>query len=104
MARVLGQDLNLTEKVILANMTLHEGWQILKKLMTDACVQATQDMVKLDPINDSGYDRKLKLLQARARLMNEFCSSVLASAEWHVNEGMTEENERKEQGEYVQSR
>lgn len=94
MAMLLGESLTLTEKVILANMTLHEGWKVLQKLMNEACTKANEAVIKLDPA-DTNYDRQVKVLQSRARNMNEFCLSVLKSASWQVNEGMTEEADRQ---------
>jgi hypothetical protein len=80
---LLYDELTLEDKVYLANLTLHEGYKVLKRLMSAACTRATEAVIKLDPM-DADYGRKVQIAQQQARDRNEFCSSVLKSIEFHT--------------------
>lgn len=89
MAELLCKDLNTIEKVTLGNMSLHPGYEVFKQMISEACRNATEAVIKLDPISDN-YEKKLVVLQAKARTLNDFSASLLASIEWHTREGIQE--------------
>lgn len=87
MAKVLGYNLDLTKKTYLANMTLHQGYPVVKELMDEMCDLATQDVIKLDPMDgesEAAYTAKLARLQIMARATHSVCSSLLKSIEMHT--------------------
>ena len=85
MAKLLGPNIDSVKKAYLANLARHEGFNVLKELGEDFCVQAKNAAVSLDPM-DPQYDQKSKLLLLIARTANDFCSSFFGSVEWHVRE------------------
>jgi len=88
----LGETLTQTERLFLTSLTHHDGWPVLVKLMNEACLLATQDVVKLDPEDDK-YASKLAARQMRARDMNEFCGAILKSVKGNME--VAAQNERK---------
>lgn len=85
------------DRVYLGNMSAHPGYQVLKKLISDACKQATEAVIKLDPADDQ-YDRKLKALQFTARAVNDFSSTLLKSVEMHSLMAAAEDAKKEEGG------
>ena len=94
MAALLGSNLDMVEKAYLGNLARHEGFKVLQKLGEDACKQATEAVISLDPMSDN-YPAKLASLQNTARAINSFCSSFFGSVEWHIRESL-EEQKRSE--------
>jgi hypothetical protein len=86
---LLMDELGTGEKVLLANLSLHPGYKILEKLFSAACTQATQDVIKLDPMADE-YPRKIVYLQQAARTVNRYTSLVLKSVIYHSEMGKAE--------------
>jgi len=83
---VLYDELNLTERTYLANMIMHPGYPVLLKLANAVCSRANADVIKIDPAME-GYDRRLSVLQQRARTMSEFSDSLFESADFHKRAG-----------------
>ena len=75
---LLRDELTDIEKAELANMTLHPGFEILKRMMAEHCQMTTEAVIRLDPA-ESDYERKLARLQITSLATNDFCSSVLRS-------------------------
>jgi hypothetical protein len=78
---LLSTSLTETQRLNLSAMKQHPGYAVLELMLTEACRRATEDVIKLNPIEE-GYERKLKALQSRARDRNEFSLLVLASVDW----------------------
>lgn len=93
------------ERIYLGNMASHPGFIVFKKLVADACKQATEEVVRLDPVDD-GYERKLKALQFSARAINQFSAMLIKSIEMHSLAAVLEEEnkELEEQEEVVEIR
>jgi hypothetical protein len=87
--------LTVPEKAALMNLTHHPGYAILIKLMSAACVRATEEAIKLDPADDD-YDRKLPYLQQRSRIMNEFSVWILKSVKFHAETMASQAGEEEE--------
>ena len=83
-AILLDGELTPTEIASLAALTLQPGWKVLEKMHTAACKRATEAVIKCDPVEDEGYDRKVKALQLKARERNEFSMLILGSIDLHV--------------------
>jgi hypothetical protein len=81
---LLDGEITLTEIASLAALVQHPGWKVVEKMHTAACKRATEAVIKCDPVEDEGYDRKVKALQLKARERNEFSMLVLGSIELHV--------------------
>lgn len=86
---LLMDELSTGEKVLLANLSLHPGFQVLIKLFDAACTSATNDVIKLDPLVEE-YDRKLAYLQQAARTVNKFTNLVRKSIIYHSAMGEAE--------------
>jgi hypothetical protein len=95
MATRLGNDLDDIEKAYLGNLSRHEGFKVLLKLGEDACKQATEAVISLDPMSDN-YPTKLASLQNTARAINSFCSSFFGSVDWHVRESFAKQQQDEE--------
>jgi hypothetical protein len=80
--KVFGENLILEEQVALAQLTTAPGWKILVKLMAEACREATEKVIKLDPTTER-YPEVLAGLQTTARAMNKFSADVLDSVRVH---------------------
>lgn len=96
MEMLLREELNLVERTQLGNFTLHPGFEILKRMMAAACTQATERVIKIDPMSD-GYERKLAAAQNAARSTNEFCAALLKSLQVHVEAGVKETQQQEEE-------
>jgi len=81
---LLDGELTPTEIASLAALTLQPGWKVLERMFTAACTRATEAVIKCDPVEDEGYDRKVKALQLKARERNEFSMLILGSVDLHV--------------------
>ncbi len=80
--RVFGENLTLEEQVALAQLTTAPGWKILVRLMAEACREATEQVIKLNPRVER-YPEQLAGLQTTARAMNMFSADVLDSVRVH---------------------
>lgn len=87
---LLREELSPSEVVMLAQMTHHGGFIVLKKLMEALCTRASEDLIRLDP-EDKEYERKLSVRTQRARTINETCSVILKSIRAHVDSEVAQE-------------
>lgn len=102
MAKMLLRDeLTDVEKAELANLTLHPGFEVLKRMMAEHCKATTELVIKLDPMTDN-YERKLASLQNTARATNDFCSSVLLSISVLRNSSIEEQQEEAARSALIQ--
>lgn len=91
--KLLGQGLPFEERIALAQLTLQPGWTILVRLMAEACRNATEAVVKLDPTSPR-YQEVLAGLQTTARAMNKFSADVLDSVKVHKDRAVQEAQEK----------
>ena|SRR5271157_29014 len=91
--KLLGQNLNTEERILLAQLTTQPGWKVLVKLMAEACRAATEEVIKLDPTAER-YSEKVQGLQIAARSMNKFSAEVLDSVKLHQRRAVQEANGR----------
>jgi hypothetical protein len=91
MATLLIPDLSPQKKALLAAISGHEGFFVLKEIMEEMCRIATAKTIQLDPMVDN-YDKKLASLQQTARAMNDFSSSLLKTMIWHADEARSEQS------------
>ena len=89
--KLLGQNLNTEERILLAQLTTQPGWRVLVKLMAEACRAATEEVIKLDPTVER-YSEKVQGLQIAARSMNKFSAEVLDSVKLHQRTAIQEAN------------
>lgn len=87
--KLLGQDLPYDERVALAQLVQQPGWKILVKLMGEACRNATEETIKLDPTTER-YAEKVVALQTTARAINKFSVEVLDSVKLHQRTAVME--------------
>ena len=80
--KLMGQNLSHEERILLAQLTAQPGWKILVKMMAEACRQATEDVIKLDPTSPR-YSEVVVGLQTTARATNKFSAEVLDSVKLH---------------------
>lgn len=80
---LLANELNDVDRSYLENLTHHEGYKVLVRLLNDQCAQANADVIKVDP-ESPDYEKKLAERQRKARFMSEFCTNVLSSVDSHV--------------------
>lgn len=92
---LLANELTDTQKVSLAALKQHPGFSVLEELLLSACKRATEEVIKLDPIEE-GYERKLKALQSRARERNEFSLLLLRSIDWQAQAVVPKEESKTE--------
>jgi hypothetical protein len=50
-------------------------------MMQECCENATNAVIRLDPMTTENYEKKLSLAQLTARATNDFCASLLKSIE-----------------------
>lgn len=81
---LLHDQLSTTERMLLNQIVDAPGFKVLVKIMDSACVQATQEVIKVDPTL-TNYKKVLEVQQQRARFINEFCSEVRRSVNYHVS-------------------
>lgn len=79
---LLGENLPYDERIALAQLVQCPGWKILVKLMAEACRNATEETIKLDPTSER-YAEKVVGLQTTARAINKFSTEVLDSVKLH---------------------
>lgn len=87
-------DLDLKDKMYLAHMTQHPGFEVLQRMMTSACDQVNAAVIKLDP-EDANYERIVAVRQQSARVINHFCAELLKSIEFHKRAGVVQEQEKQ---------
>ena|SRR5690349_2751193 len=92
--KLLGAGLAFEERIALAQLTLQPGWMTLVRLMAEACRDATELVVKLDPTVER-YQEKLAGLQTTARAMNKFSAEVLDSVKVHKDRAVLEAQEKE---------
>jgi TRAP-type mannitol/chloroaromatic compound transport system substrate-binding protein len=92
--KVLGSSLDFEERLALAQLTTQPGWRILVKLMAEACRNATEQVIKLNPTVER-YPEQLAGLQTTARAMNKFSSEVLDSVKVHQAKAVEEIQQRE---------
>lgn len=88
--------LSFEDKTYLRALSKHPGYVILRKLMEDACRQATEAVIKLNPESEN-YSNVLKSRQIVARTTNDFCATLVKSIVMHTEAAETEEKVNKEQ-------
>ena len=94
--KLLGEKLNTEETILLAQLTTMPGWVILVRLMAEACRDATETVIKLDPQAER-YQEKLTALQTTARAMHKFSADVLDSVKVHQRNAVRESNQEAEE-------
>jgi len=77
--KLLGENLDFEDKISLAQLTVQPGWNILVKLMGEACRQATEEAIKLEPDGKTNFNEILASKQATARAMSKFAKLILDS-------------------------
>ena len=92
--KVLGESLTFEERLGLAQLVNQPGWKILVRLMAEACRDATEATIKLDPGTER-YLERLSGLQTTARAMNKFSAEVLDSVKLHQRTAVTEAQQRE---------
>lgn len=90
--KLLGQNLTYDERIHLAQLTTQPGWQILVKIMAEACRAATEDVIRL-PNTEPRYPEVLAGLHTTARAMNKFSNEVLDSVRLHTAKAIHEAHE-----------
>lgn len=93
--KLLGQNLNHEERILLAQLTVQPGWKVLVKLIAEACRNATEDVIKLDPTAPR-YNEQVIGLQTTARAMNKFSAEVLDSVKLRVSQALKAESQSDE--------
>lgn len=88
--------LDRAKQIALASLAYHDGFKVLRDdLLLEACVQATQATIRLDPM-DADYARKLAYLQQRARIINELSAYLLKCVEFNLQNGQKADVEEKD--------
>ena len=91
---LLMDGLTLPEKVILGQMSLTPGYQVLVKLMESACEDSRLAINDVNP-EEPGYVEVLKARQQFSRAVNKFCVLLLRSVEYHKAHGVAEEQQKE---------
>lgn len=92
--KVLGGNLTFEERISLAQLVNQPGWKILVRLMAEACRNATEEVIKLNPTVER-YPEQLTGLQTTARAMNKFSAEVLDSVKLHQRTAVHEAQQRE---------
>jgi hypothetical protein len=92
--KVLGENLTFEERLSLAQLVNQPGWMILVRIIAEACREATEKVIKLDPGTER-YDQKLIGLQTTARAINKFSAEVLDSVKLHQRNAVQEAQQRE---------
>jgi hypothetical protein len=79
---LLFDELTMPQRTALANLAHHPGFEVLVTIMNRSCEIINARLVKLDP-EDPEYEKQLSRLHLQSRTVNEFCSSVLKSIQFH---------------------
>lgn len=75
--------LNPQKRLYLRAIIEHPGFAVVRELLEDACRQATQAVIKLNP-EDENYDTLVKARQMTARLTNELAGMLIKSMIMHA--------------------
>lgn len=81
---LLQDALNTPERIMLGQVTHHGGFKVIDKLYEAVLVEATADMVKLDP-EEKDYERLLAVRSQRSRNFNECIKLIRDSIEYHLD-------------------
>lgn len=92
-------ELSDVQRVSLASLVQHPGWAVVELMHTTACERATAAVIKIDPVEDEGAERKIPLLQLRARERNEFSLLILKSIAHHIEAEQFEQQQKEEKPE-----
>lgn len=90
--KLLGENLTQEERIVLAQLTHQPGWRVLVKMMAEACRDATELVIKLEPGSER-YQERLTGLQSTARAMNKFSAELLDSVKVHQRNVVRQVNE-----------
>jgi hypothetical protein len=71
-------ELSQSKRILLSQLTMHQGFLILVEVLEAQCQQATNDAINCDPLKSA----EVLILQARARCLNEFCSFLKKQIEF----------------------
>lgn len=92
--KLLGEKLTFEERLSLAQLTNQPGWKILVRIMAEACREATEEVIRLNPTTER-YPEVLTGLQTTARAMNKFSSDVLDSVKVQQRRAIEEARARE---------
>ena len=92
--KMLGEGLTFDERIALAQLVNQPGWKILVRLIAEACRNATEEVIRLDPGTER-YDQRLTGLQTTARAMNKFSADVLDSVKVHQRSAVQEAQQKE---------
>lgn len=92
--KILGDGLAFEERISLAQLVNQPGWKTLVRLMAEACRNATEEVIRLNPSVER-YSEQLMGLQTTARAMNKFSAEVLDSVKAHQRIAVKEAQERE---------
>jgi TRAP-type mannitol/chloroaromatic compound transport system substrate-binding protein len=76
--KLFGRNFTREERIMVASLAQQPGWELLVRMMAEACRTATESVIKLDPTTER-YPEVLMGLQTMARAMNKFSADVLES-------------------------
>ncbi len=79
---LLADALTAPQQELLATLAHQPVYEVLIKLFDAACTKVNQRLVGLNP-EDAEYKQKLEVYHHESRVVNEFCSSVLAAIDFH---------------------
>ena len=91
---LLMDELNLVDKINLAQTSLTPGYPVLQKLMEAACAESRIAINDVNP-EEPGYDQVLRARQQYSRAINKFCVLVLRSVEWHKQSAAAVEGQKE---------
>lgn len=80
---LLYDELTPSQRQLLAALSKHPGYEILVMIFHKSCDMINGRLVKLDPMSDH-YEKELARLHLQARTVNEFCSAVKKTVEFHT--------------------
>jgi biotin synthase-related radical SAM superfamily protein len=83
-------DLSLEEKLYLSSLVRHPGFTVMKKMLENACQQATVKVIKLKRENER-YKELLEAYQTEAHITNDVCATLLKSITMHAQAGDMQE-------------
>jgi hypothetical protein len=101
---LLGANLPMNERIQLAQLAIQPGWTVLVKLMAEACRNATEEVIRLDPTKSERYTETVSALQMTARAINKFSGEVLDSVKMHQQIALNEIKESQELEEKTNTR
>jgi hypothetical protein len=86
---ILQDELTLPEKVMLAGVLMHPGWEVVMKIARAGCNDETNKVIKLDVLTPN-YERILPALQQLAQAAWHFSNRLFESIEYHAKYGEAE--------------